>query len=161
MVKVYVASPLGFSLATKSFYETEVLDKVRAAGFDPLDPWEDPQADREFEKALELPVSEARQNTLRAINTRLAAKNTANIEQADALLAILDGTDVDSGTAAEIGFAAALKKPIVGLRLDKRQAGDNEGAKVNMQVEWFMGSGDHLVFSMNDAIRLLGSLTGP
>jgi nucleoside 2-deoxyribosyltransferase len=30
-----------------------------------------------------------------------------------AMLAILDGQDVDSGTAAEIGYAFARRKPIV------------------------------------------------
>lgn len=39
-----------------------------------------------------------------------------------AMLAILDGQDVDSGTAAEIGYAFARRKPIVGYRGDLRVA---------------------------------------
>lgn len=159
MATVYIASPLGFSIATKGFYKVEVLDKVRAVELEPLDPWDDPQADKELKAALKLPVSEARRDALRAMNTRLGAANAANIRRADAVLAILDGADVDSGTAAEIGFAAALKKPIVGVRLDKRQAGDNEGATVNMQVEWFIGSRNRLAASIEDATKLLVSLT--
>jgi nucleoside 2-deoxyribosyltransferase len=157
---VYIASPLGFSIATQGFYATEILEKLRAAGLEPLDPWDDSQADDELEAALKLPVSETRRDALRAMNMRLGAANAASIRQADAVLAILDGADVDSGTAAEIGFAAALDKPIVGVRLDQRQAGDNEGAMVNLQVEWFIGSRDRLVSSIEDATELLASLVG-
>lgn len=159
MATVYIASPLGFSIATTGFYETEVLEKVRAAGLEPLDPWNDPGAKEELDAALELPVSEARRVALRAMNKRLGKANAASIEGADAMLAILDGVDVDSGTAAEIGFAAAARKPVVGLRLDTRRAGDNEGARVNMQVEWFIfSSGGDLVESVKQAISLLSSL---
>ena len=51
---------------------------------------------------------------------------------------MLDGADVDSGTAAEIGYAFARGTPIVGYRGDFRLAGDNEGAVVNLQVEYFI-----------------------
>jgi len=51
---------------------------------------------------------------------------------------VLDGSDVDSGTAAEIGYAFAQKKKIFGYRSDFRLAADNEGAMVNLQVEYFI-----------------------
>jgi nucleoside 2-deoxyribosyltransferase len=104
-------------------------------------------------------VSAARNEAFRAINRRLGAANAAKIQRADALLAVLDGVDVDSGTAAEIGFAAALGKPIVGLRLDTRQAGDNEGAVVNLQVEHFiLASQGQIVRSVQEAVALLALL---
>ena len=40
--------------------------------------------------------------------------------QADVIVAILDGADVDSGTAVELGYALACKKPVVGIRTDFR-----------------------------------------
>jgi nucleoside 2-deoxyribosyltransferase len=43
------------------------------------------------------------------------------VEQCDAMVAILDGPDADSGTAFEMGYAYALKKPIVGVRTDYRE----------------------------------------
>ncbi len=43
---------------------------------------------------------------------------------ADAVLAVLDGADSDSGTAWEMGFAHARGTPIVGLRTDWRPAED-------------------------------------
>jgi len=38
----------------------------------------------------------------------------------DALVAIVDGADADSGTAFEMGYAHALGKPIVAVRTDYR-----------------------------------------
>lgn len=51
------------------------------------------------------------------------------------MLAVLDGPDADSGTVAEIGYAFARGKKIVGYRGDFRLAGDNVGSTVNLQVE--------------------------
>jgi nucleoside 2-deoxyribosyltransferase len=159
VASVYIASPFGFSAATKRFYTRELLEAIRAVGIEPLDPWDDPAAERELDDAHKMALDEERRETFRAINRRLGAANAANIERSDALLAVLDGVDVDSGTAAEVGFAAAIGKPIVGLRLDTRQAGDNEGAVVNMQVEHFIvASGGDLVGSIEDATDLLSRL---
>ena len=54
------------------------------------------------------------------------------------MVAVLDGADVDSGTAAEIGYAFARGKLIVGYRGDFRLSADNEGGTVNLQVEYFI-----------------------
>ena len=78
------------------------------------------------------------------------------IRDAAGVLAILDGEDVDSGTAAEIGYAAALPRPVVGVRTDLRTTGDNEATLVNLQVEWFIiDSGGRLTTSLDDAIAAL------
>ena len=69
---------------------------------------------------------------------------------------MLDGTDVDSGTASEIGFAFALGMPIVGFRTDLRATGDNEAAVVNLQVEYFIrASGGTIVTSLDAAVAAL------
>jgi nucleoside 2-deoxyribosyltransferase len=44
------------------------------------------------------------------------------IAKSDAVLAVLDGADVDSGVAFEMGYAHALKIPVVGVRTDFRQS---------------------------------------
>jgi len=44
------------------------------------------------------------------------------LAEADAALAVLDGADVDSGVAYEVGQARALGKPVIGLRTDFRQS---------------------------------------
>lgn len=46
------------------------------------------------------------------------------VEDADIVLAILDGADTDSGTSVELGYAYAMKIPIVGIRTDSRISED-------------------------------------
>ncbi len=46
------------------------------------------------------------------------------IEKCDLVIAILDGADADSGTSVEIGYAYAMKKPVVGVRTDFRISED-------------------------------------
>lgn len=48
----------------------------------------------------------------------------AQLERANAVLAVLDGADADSGTCFEAGFATARGIPVVGLRTDWRPAED-------------------------------------
>lgn len=49
----------------------------------------------------------------------------AAVEEADAVLAVLDGADADSGVAFEVGFAHARGKPVLGLRTDYRPGADH------------------------------------
>lgn len=48
------------------------------------------------------------------------AIDVENLQKADIIVANLDGIDVDSGTAWEIGYAFQIKKPIIGIRSDAR-----------------------------------------
>ncbi len=138
MTSAYIAGPLGFSVAGKTWYDDVLLPAVRAAGIEPLDPWGDAGAEAELAAAAAVEDRTARIAAFRRVNARLAGANEAMLRRCDAVLAVLDGPDVDSGTAAEIGFAAALGTPVVGLRLDLRRTGDNEGATVNLQVEHWL-----------------------
>lgn len=42
------------------------------------------------------------------------------VKNADVVMACLDGPDADSGTCAEVGYAYALGKPVIGYRTDFR-----------------------------------------
>ncbi len=140
---VYVASPLGFSVPTRLFYETELLAALAAAGFAVLDPWQLSPGSDVHEPVDPMAIGE---------------KNARMIEKAHAVLAVLDGTDVDSGTAAEIGYAAALGRSVVGYRTDIRQTGE-AGAVVNLQVEYFIRvSGGRITSSLDEAIALLAEI---
>lgn len=69
---------------------------------------------------------------------------------------MLDGTDLDSGTAAEIGYGFAMHKPIIGYRSDPRLCTDNEGAVINLQVEYFIrASGGEIVTHLDDLYAAL------
>ena len=53
------------------------------------------------------------------------------IDAADAVVALLDGADSDSGVAFEVGLAYAAGKPVVGVRTDYRQ---NQERGLNMML---------------------------
>jgi len=133
----YIASPLGFSEAGRSFYEATLLPLATDAGFKVLDPWK--LTPQELISRVEaLPYGEEKRAKWRELSQVIAHNNATAIEKCDLVIAVVDGTDVDSGTAAEIGYAAALGKKILGYRSDFRRSGDNEGSLINLQVEYFI-----------------------
>jgi len=86
--------------------------------------------------------------------------NSQAIEACDAVVAVLDGPDVDSGTAAEIGYAHARGKMIIGYRGDFRLAADNIGSTVNLQVEYFIkASGGAIASSLADLTHALQTMS--
>lgn len=157
--KIYMAGPLGFTEAGRLYNQTVLVPAVRAAGFEALDPWD---IDPELQAVFALPVgSPERRAQLPGVNRAIGARNARLIDECDAVLAVLDGNDVDSGTAAEIGYAAAKHKPVVGLRCDHRVTGDNEATLVNLQVEWFVvESGGSLETDPRAAIAALTRTVG-
>jgi nucleoside 2-deoxyribosyltransferase len=154
-MKLYLAGPLGFSEAGRYFYEREFIPMVKAQGFAVLDPWSlTPQS--EVDAVANMPEGPGRRQAWRDLNVKIAARNRAALDECDGVVAILDGVDVDSGTAAEIGYAFAKGKPIAGYRGDFRLSADNEGATVNLQVEYFIRqSGGDIVTSIAELPKAL------
>jgi len=150
-MKLYVASPLGFSEAGRQFYYDRLLPRLAAAGCEILDPWTLTDAAK-IKAASDMPYGQDKRDAWRKLCAEIGRNNAEAIADCDALLAVLDGSDVDSGTAAEIGFAFALKKRIVGYRSDFRLAGDNDGAIVNLQVEYFIRESGGTIVTELDAI---------
>ena len=64
---------------------------------------------------------------------RLFFLNKTALEESDFIVAIIDGADADSGTSWEMGYAFALKKPVIALRTDFRRIGHHE--HVNLMLE--------------------------
>jgi nucleoside 2-deoxyribosyltransferase len=132
---------------------------LRAAGVGVLDPWDGVSGDW-FAAAALLPEPE-RTAELVVLNERVGRRNAELIDRCDGVLAVLDGTDVDSGTAAEIGYARARGKPVVGLRTDLREGGENAGTAVNLQVGHFIhASGGSVGSDVAEAVRLVCELVG-
>jgi nucleoside 2-deoxyribosyltransferase len=153
--RIYAAGPLGFTPYGNEYHEHDVLGRLESAGFEPADPWDTP-ADA---KAVYAMGDAADLYDLKLANQQVGQNNIALIQSSAGVLAILDGTDVDSGTASEIGYAAALGKRVVGLRLDTRVTGDNRAAQVNLQVEAFIKqNGGKVVRTLEDAIAALQEL---
>jgi nucleoside 2-deoxyribosyltransferase len=118
-VFVYAASPYGFTRSTRRFMTEEWYPAIERAHPDLvlLDPWRHPPS-RSF--------------------MEIGRANLDQLRLCHCLVAALDGCDVDSGTAAEIGFARALGRPIIGFRHDQRASGDHPKSLINLQVEFFI-----------------------
>ncbi len=153
--KLYIASPYGFSEAGRFFYAKRVLPMIRDVGFEIIDPWQ--LTDQKLiEEVTKIPYGSKRHAAWEKLNEVIGRNNIVGIRSSDAVVAFLDGLDIDPGTASEIGFAYGIGKPIEGYRGDFRLAGDNEGSLVNLQVEYFIHeSGGQICKTM---IELEGAL---
>jgi nucleoside 2-deoxyribosyltransferase len=155
MKRVYLASPLGFAGSTRRFMQE--LEQALSAHVAIDNPWRfEAVAAEEFAQADRLRDREEHRFAHHALNHRIAAANDEAIRSADWLIGVLDGVDVDSGTAAEIGYAFALGKRIWGLRTDFRTTGDNAGSTVNLQVQYFIeASGGSVETTIEGLLREL------
>jgi nucleoside 2-deoxyribosyltransferase len=153
-VKIYLASPLGFAESTRAYME--ILRERLSVHVEVVNPWDDNGFEEDLRRAPLIENRDQRLTLLRTINDAIGRANADNIRACDGAVAVLDGVDVDSGTAAEIGFAYALGKWIAGLRTDFRQTGENEAAVVNLQVRHFIdASGGTLVTTITDLEALV------
>ena len=157
-MKIYTAGPLGFSEAGRAFHEGTILTELRRLGHQPFDPWTltDPA---EIAAVTNLPYGPERREAWRGLSAEIAARNVAAIDACDAVFVVLDGADVDSGSAAEVGYAFARGKRIVGYRGDFRLSADNEGSVVNLQVEYFIrASGGNIITRIAELGEALGKI---
>ncbi|MEM2907645.1 MAG: nucleoside 2-deoxyribosyltransferase [Candidatus Hadarchaeales archaeon] len=106
-LRVFIAGPL-FSQAEREF-NLKVDEHLRRHGFETFLP------QRDVGKLDEL----LRKKGRRAYR-EIFERDLAGVKQADVVVAILDGADVDSGTAFEVGYAFAKGKPVIGLKTDMR-----------------------------------------
>jgi nucleoside 2-deoxyribosyltransferase len=144
----YAAGPLGFSEAGRLFHNNVLIPILKEIGFEVLDPWIlTPQ--KTIDSALTLPYGQEKKKKWQEVNQVIGKNNTLAIEASDIIVAVLDGVDVDSGTAGEIGYGSALGKFIIGYRGDFRLSSDNEGSIVNLQIEYFIfKNGGEIVTSL-------------
>jgi len=66
---------------------------------------------------------------------QIFAANLQALNQCELMVAILDGPQVDDGTAWEIGYFFSQGKKILGIRTDFRRAGESEKSRVNLMIE--------------------------
>ena len=126
--RCYVASPLGFSETGRDYYARRFLPAL-AEHVEPVDPW-----------MLSLPdefAAAAAQDRAHAFGIEVGTRNAEAIRSARLLVAQLDGQEVDAGTAAEVGYAAAAGLVCLGVRSDLRASGEF-GMRVNLQLEAFI-----------------------
>jgi nucleoside 2-deoxyribosyltransferase len=114
--RVYLAAPL-FSEPERA-YNLSVAGRMR---------------DNFFEVFLPQEASDDSDTRNKEEQVRIFSENLRALENADIIVAIIDGADADSGTAWEMGFAFAHGKQVIALRTDFRRVGMHE--QVNLMLE--------------------------
>ena len=109
--KIYIAGPL-FNTHEKGYLE-KIAIELESNDFECFLPHRDQKGVTE-EELKELDMSDATKEKI--FNNDLDALKTS-----DLTVALLTGQDIDSGTAAEIGFSYANKKPIVAITASERR----------------------------------------
>lgn len=135
--RVYLAAPL-FSEAERS-YNARLADFLRSHYYEVF-----------------LPQDSGDNHAVRGMeeHRRIFLRNRKAIHDTDIVVAVLDGADADSGTAWEMGYAAALGKKVVAIRTDFRMAGRYE--RVNLMLE----QSGRVVASTGDLLLALGGDPG-
>lgn len=64
----------------------------------------------------------------------IARADLEGLKVSDVLIAVIDGVEIDSGVAAEIGAFAMLNRPIVALFSDVRQLGRTNTKKIDALI---------------------------
>jgi len=133
---------------------TLILDE----GLEPINPW-DLTDTKEIRAVQEMRNPEERRRAWQTLNTKIGERNREGIDSCEIVLACLDGPDVDSGTASEVGYAFGRGKKVIGYRGDFRMSGDNEASVVNLQVQyWIDASGGSIVRSFGELPEQLRTL---
>lgn len=157
-MKIYLAGPLGFSEAGRSYQYGTLIPALTRLGFEVIDPWKLTDQNK-IDAVAAMPYGPARRDAWRALDVEIGGSNRAGIDRSDLIVAVLDGSDVDSGTAAEIGYGFAKGKAIVGYRGDFRLSADNDGTIINLQVEYFIRqSGGDIVTTLAELTEALAKI---
>ncbi len=64
----------------------------------------------------------------------IAQADLEMLQKSDVLVAVLDGVEIDSGVAAEIGAFSMLNRPIIGVFTDVRQQGRENMMKIEALI---------------------------
>jgi nucleoside 2-deoxyribosyltransferase len=76
--------------------------------------------------------------------------NLRALKECGLMVALLDGPQVDDGTAWEVGFFYARGGKVLGIRTDFRKAGESSDSQVNAMVEFSCLA---IVGSLEDLVR--------
>lgn len=151
--KIYLASPLGFN-PEYTGYLNRIKGKLREQAFAVVDPWDQHEFVAEIARAKALPASCEQLAAFRSIAAGIGRANERLIRESDMIFAVLDGLEVDSGTASEVGFGSALGKKCYGLRTDWRDSGDFAGLPCNLQVLHFIERNGGRLFRSIETIHI-------
>ncbi|OGU10140.1 MAG: 2-deoxyribonucleoside glycosidase [Geobacteraceae bacterium GWC2_58_44] len=152
-MKVYLASPLGFS-PENDHYRDRIKERLRQLDCAVFDPWEQDEVTKRIEEAVSVADAVERTKAIREAARFTGGVNAAGVRTSDVLLAVLDGTEPDSGTVSEVGYGAGIGKKCFGLRTDFRESGDLPGLPLNLQLLFFIEHSGGRLFRRIDDIEL-------
>ena len=115
-MKVFLAAPL-FSEAERDF-NSKVAKKLRDEGFQVWLAQESPFIHEGTSKEKQ----------------KIYEEDISALKACDIVVAVLDGVEVDSGVAFEMGYAAAIGKPVMGLKTDHRAFSRMEDINLMLEV---------------------------
>ncbi|MEN8765664.1 nucleoside 2-deoxyribosyltransferase [Wenyingzhuangia sp.] len=112
MVKnIYIAGPL-FNVHEKKYLE-EIAAVLEGAGYDCFLPHRDQTG---------IDPDELKDNNMSQSTKDIIFKTDIDaLDNADLVIALVSGQDIDSGTASEIGYMYANKKPIIAITAWERR----------------------------------------
>jgi nucleoside 2-deoxyribosyltransferase len=83
-------------------------------------------------------------------------ENMLALDRCQIVVAILDGPQVDDGTAWEVGYHYARGGKVIGIRTDFRKAGEAPESRANAMVEFscacIVGSTDQLISKLSELL---------
>lgn len=128
-MKIYFAGPL-FSEAERDWIRATIR-KIEALGLTP--------GGNKLE--IIFPYDLMTQEEIAALGDKaiweIFSRCKSHLEDAGLVIALLDGTQVDDGTAWELGYFYAVRSPdrkIIGIRTDFRRAGECESSNANAMI---------------------------
>ena len=152
-LKVYLASPLGFS-RENDHYREKIKERLRQLDCTVFDPWEQEEVSKRIEAAMSITDSAERAEAIIEAARFTGGVNAEGIRTSDIVLAVLDGAEPDSGTVSEVGYGAGIGKKCYGLRTDFRDSGDLPGLALNLQVQYFIESSGGQLFRRVEDVEL-------
>ncbi len=124
--KIYLASPYGFSSQQKQNLLPEFVQTLESLG---AEVWEPFERNNQIDRAEEGWAYQIGQADLR------------DVQESDAIFAIVNGTPPDEGVMVELGAAIALGKKTFLFRDDFRRCTDSEHYPLNLML--FTGLPEH------------------
>lgn len=140
MKTIYLASPFGFSASAKTLILPPIVAALAALG---LEVWEP------FARNQQIDFS------AKGWTRQICNADVADVKNADAIFAVVNGTPPDEGVCIELGIAVALRKPVFLFRDDFRRCTDSEEFPLNLM--FLAGLPEDWRSHWFEAISMIGS----
>lgn len=152
-IKAYVASPEGFTESGRLYLSTVIYPGLKALNISILDPWKWQSGTSLVRRWTDKEINRKGLAVTEQQVLKIGWQKIDYVESADMVVAMLDGQEVDSQVAAQIGHAYALKKRIFGLRTDFRLIGDSALGMGTLLCTYIRGSGGNLYTASEEMFR--------